>query len=231
MKHLSINLVGTLNSLAQSKNTNWYVRQQAILTLGWFSLSREIRQLSAILFTEWDEEVRRAILPVLCLLPPSEENLLVSRASRDESPKVSRMANFLLTLRDDATLAQASLKQFIKPNEIFFCDNFWKLYQIKRNPERNTRDMLERIRNKSSVELPGRFARGHLRNCLIQSRRPYNRHNSRHTYVPPPRDQPPMSNDLRSVRTVSHIISFNLSKLSQRSRLPFAFQLILMPIN
>ena len=109
------------------------------MTLGWLRLPGEVRQLARILFTDWDEEVRRAILTVMCLLPARDEDKLLRRASRDEAPKVSRMANYLLELRENATLALATLKQFTQPNEVFFCDNFWKLYQIKRNRDRNTR--------------------------------------------------------------------------------------------
>jgi len=163
LKHLPDLVRRTLSSLAQSKNSNWYVRQQAVLALGWLRLSREARQLARVLFTEWDEEVRRAILTVVFLLPSAEENALLRQASRDEAPKVSRMANYLLTLREDSTLALATLKQFTKPNEIFFCDNFWKLYQIKRNIDRNTQLSLARVLASTSIQLMGKFVRQHLR--------------------------------------------------------------------
>jgi len=163
MKHLPSLAQRNLNSLAQSKNSNWFVRQQAVLSLGWLRLSGEVRQLCRILFSEWDEEVRRAILTVMFLLPRSEEDVLLRGASRDEAPKVSRMANYLLALREDATLALATLKQFTKPNEAFFCDNFWKLYQIKRNTDQNTQLALQRILGKTSADLVGQFVRKHLR--------------------------------------------------------------------
>ena len=163
MKHLPGLAQRTLNSLAQSKNSNWYVRQQAVLALGWLRLPGEIRQLGRILFSDWDEEVRRAILTVTFLLPDTEGDVLVRRASRDEAPKVSRMANYLLALRENATLALAALKQFTEPNEIFFCDNFWKLYQIKRNTDHNTQLAFQRVLDKTSTVLLGKFAKQHLR--------------------------------------------------------------------
>jgi hypothetical protein len=163
LKHLPDLGRKTLNSLAQSKNSNWYVRQQSVLALGWLRLFVEVRNLARILFTEWDEEVRRAILTVMFLLPATEEDALLRKASRDEAPKVSRMANYLLALREDVTLALATLKQFTEPNEIFFCDNFWKLYQIKRNANRNAHITLQRVLAKTSVHLVGKFARQHLR--------------------------------------------------------------------
>ena len=163
LKHLPDLVRRTLNSLAQGKNSNWYVRQQAVLALGWLRLSGEVRHLARILFTEWDEEVRRSILTVMFLLPAAEEDALLRRASRDEAQKVSRMANYLLALREDATLALATLKQFTQPNEIFFCDNFWKLYQIKRNTDHNTQLALQRTLGTTSAELRGKFARLHLR--------------------------------------------------------------------
>ena len=163
MKHLPGIAARTLNSIAQSKSTNWYVRQQAVLTMGWFRLPRQITLLSRILFTEWDEEVRRAILTAIFMLSTRDENLLLRRATRDEAPKVSRMANYLLALREDAALAQASLKQFGQPNEIFFCDNFWKLYQIKRNSDTGTQNAFHRVLAKTTKELPSGPARKHLR--------------------------------------------------------------------
>lgn len=162
MKHLPSEAVRTINSLAQSKNSNWYVRQQAILALGWLHCGAEVKRLTLILFTEWDEEVRRAILPAVFLLPMKEEDALLRRASRDETSKVSRMANYLLELRENATLALATLKQFAQPNEAFFCDNFWKLYQIKRNNDHNTQSKLQSVLSKAA-SLPGQFSRWHLR--------------------------------------------------------------------
>jgi len=163
LKHLPELARRTLNSLAQSKNSNWYVRQQAVLALGWLRLTVEVRHLARILFTEWDEEVRRAILTVIFVLPAGDEDALLRKASRDEALKVSRMANYLLALRENATLALATLKQFTEPNEIFFSDNFWKLYQIKCNTERNVRTALRRILTKTSTKLSGKFARQHIR--------------------------------------------------------------------
>jgi hypothetical protein len=163
MNHLPDLARRTLNSLAQSKSSNWYVRQQAVLALGWLGLSGEVRQLARILFTEWDEEVRRAILTVIFLLPSTEEDELLKQASRDETLKVSRMANYLLALRENPTLALATLKQFTKPNVVFFCDNFWKLYQIRRNTDKNTQSVLKRTLVDTSAELAGKFPRRHLR--------------------------------------------------------------------
>jgi hypothetical protein len=68
-----------------------------------------------------------------------------------------------LALREDATLALATLKQFTQPNEIFFCGNFWKLYQIKRNPDHNTQLALQRVLGTTSAELRGKFVGLHLR--------------------------------------------------------------------
>jgi hypothetical protein len=123
----------------------------------------EVRHLGRVLFTEWDEEVRRAILTVIFLLGPAEENSLLRMASRDQALKVSRMANYLLTLRENAALALASLKQFNQPNEVFFSDNFWKLYQIRCNPDRNTQDKLRQVLAKTATKLSGSFVRQHLR--------------------------------------------------------------------
>jgi hypothetical protein len=163
LRHLPREAARTLNSLAQSKNSNWYVRQQAVLALGWLRLRVEVRQLARILFSEWDEEVRRAILTVMFVLPTQEEDVLLRQASRDETLKVSRMANYLLALREDPTLALPTLKQFTQPNEVFFCDNYWKLYQIKRNIDHNTQLALQRVLAKTSSELVGKFVRQHLR--------------------------------------------------------------------
>jgi hypothetical protein len=162
LKHFPQRLDRTLESLAQSKSANWYVRQQAVLTIGWLRLINETRHLGQILFSEWDEEVRRAILPILFLLPKADEDSLLLRASRDEAIKVSRMANYLLALRERPDLALATLKQFTQPNEIFFADNFWKLYQVRHNPNANTKAKLQGILTKT-FELVGRFAREHLK--------------------------------------------------------------------
>ena len=152
-----------LRTMAHSKTTNWYVRQQAILTIGWFRMIPEARSLSRILDTEWDDEVRRGILTILFLLSRDEERELLSRASRDLSPKVSRMANYLLQLRADRSLAEMSLRQFKEPNDIFFCDSFWRLYQIRWNEQQRVREMASGVLTKSREHLRGRFAKIHAR--------------------------------------------------------------------
>lgn len=163
LRHFPRGIERTLESLAQSKSANWYVRQQAVLTIGWLQLTTEVRHLADIVFSEWDEEVRRAILPVLFLLPKREEDKILQQASRDEAVKVSRMANYLLALRDNPGLALPALKQFTEPNEVFFSENFWKLYQIRHNADRNTRAKLDRVIEQTARELSGRFARAHIR--------------------------------------------------------------------
>jgi len=70
MKHLNEKLVGTLNSLAQKQEHELVRAAAGHPHPQVFNLVREIRRLGTILSTEWDEEVRRAILPRLCLLPP-----------------------------------------------------------------------------------------------------------------------------------------------------------------
>jgi len=166
LKHFPRGIQRTLESLAQSKSANWYVRQQAILTIGWLRLISEARRLARILFSEWDEEVRRAILPTLFLLPRVEEDGLLHQACRDEAIKVSRMANYLLALREDSNLALATLKQFTQPNEIFFSENFWKLYQIKHNPDANTKTKLQATLAKAALGLAGKYNRQHVRSLL-----------------------------------------------------------------
>lgn len=165
MRYLPPPAAGLLRSIAQSKSANWFVRQQAILTIGWFCLFTEVRALGRLLATEWDDEVRRAIITVLFLLPPAEENQLLRRSSRDLSVKVSRMSNYALRLRTDAQFAQASMKQFKQPNEVFFTDCFWRLYHIRWNKDRNTRRMLDKILDDSFGELSGTRLRLHLQNC------------------------------------------------------------------
>lgn len=163
VRHFPRGLDRTLESLAQSKSANWYVRQQAILTIGWLRLTNEARHLARILFSEWDEEVRRAILPILFLLPTAEENELLHQASRDEAIKVSRMANYLLALREGPTLAIPALKQFTQPNEAFFSDNYWKLYQIRHNPDANTRGKLQAVITRTALDLTGKYNKQHVR--------------------------------------------------------------------
>ena len=163
MKHFPRDLQRTLDSLAQSKSANWYVRQQAVLTIGWLRLTNEVRHLSRILFSEWDEEVRRAILPTLFLLPREEEDGLLHQACRDEAIKVSRMANYLLALRENPNLALATLKQFTQPNDIFFSENFWKLYQIRHNADANTRVKLQATLAKTALDLAGKYNRQHIK--------------------------------------------------------------------
>lgn len=165
MRHLHPSAAGVLRSIAHSKKANWFVRQQAILTIGWFRLASEARALARLLTTEWDDEVRRAIVTTLFLLPSNEEIQLLRRSSRDLALKVSRMSNYILRLRTDAALAQASLKQFKAPNQVFFADCFWRLYQIRWNKDRNTRKMLQKILDDSSKELQGKYVRLHIRNC------------------------------------------------------------------
>jgi hypothetical protein len=165
MGHVPSNAAGVFRSLAHSKNANWFVRQQAILTIGWIQLASEARRLAHLLTTEWDDEVRRAIVAILFLLPSKEENLLLRRSSRDLAVKVSRMSNYILRLRTDAPLAQASLKQFKEPNEVFFADCFWRLYQVRWNKDHNTRKMLQKVLDDSLQKLPGRYIRLHIRNC------------------------------------------------------------------
>lgn len=162
MRHLPPEIPSRLNSLAQAKGSNWYVRQQAILTISWLRLISETRQLCALISTEWDDEVRRAIVAIAFLLGTPREDELLKRASRDQSAKVSRMANYLLELRDNSELAKATLKQFRQPDEVFFCDNFWKLYQIRWNDEPNTANMFQRILERSQSRLRGRFVREHI---------------------------------------------------------------------
>lgn len=162
LKHLPKGLHRTLESLAQSKSENWYVRQQAVLTIGWLRLTNESRHLARVLFSEWEEEVRRAILTILFLLPKADEDKLLHQAARDEAIKVSRMANYLLALRSDVTLALAALKQFTQPNEIFFSENFWKLYQISLNPDANTQTKLGTVLTNSASDLVGKYNKQHL---------------------------------------------------------------------
>jgi hypothetical protein len=145
MRYLPPEAPALFRSIAYSQSTNWFVRQRAILTIGWFCLSSEARVLGRVLSTEWDDEVRRAIVTVVFLLSPDEERQLLRRSSRDLATKVSRMSNYALRLRSDAQFAQASLKQFKQPNEVFFTDCFWRLYQIRWNKDNNTRHMLNRI--------------------------------------------------------------------------------------
>ena len=162
MKWLPNNLRARLIALCQSRTTNWYVRQQAILNISWFCLDAEAKTLGEMLDSEWDDEVRRAILTTLFLLPHDEERAIIRRASRDLSPKVSRMANFLLRLRRDSSLAQQTLKQFYGPNEVFFCDNFWKLHQIRWVRDKDTLKVCSRVMKRSLGVLTGPFARKHL---------------------------------------------------------------------
>jgi Reverse transcriptase (RNA-dependent DNA polymerase) len=163
MNYLPPDAKTTLRFLSQSKALNWYVRQQAVLTIGWFCLTTEAYRLSGILDTEWDDEVRRAILTILFLLPHEEERKAIRRAARDLSPKVSRMANFLLQLRRDTSIARPMLKQFYGPNEVFFGDNFWKLYQVRWVRDETTRAMAARSIERSLPILTGHFAKIHLR--------------------------------------------------------------------
>jgi hypothetical protein len=102
----------------------------------------------------------------LFLLPKVEEDGLLHQACRDEAIKVSRMANYLLALREDANLALATLKQFTQPNEIFFSENFWKLYQIRHNPDANTRAKLQATLSKTALDLAGKYSREHIRSLL-----------------------------------------------------------------
>ena len=156
---------GLFRSIAHSKNANWFVRQQAILTIGWFCLASEARALGRLLATEWDDEVRRAIIAVLFLLSPMEEKQVLRRSSRDLAVKVSRMSNYALRLRSDAQFAQAAMKQFKQPNEVFFADCFWRLYQIRWNKDHNTKRMLNRILDDGIHELSSKYAKSHLRSC------------------------------------------------------------------
>lgn len=165
MRHLPPGATALFRSIAYSKSANWFIRQQAILTIGWFCLSSEAGTLGRLISTEWDDEVRRAIITVAFLLPQREENQLLRRSSRDLCIKVSRMSNYALRLRTDAHFAQASMKQFKQPNEVFFADCFWRLYQVRWNRENNTRRMLDRTIDISLRELPGKYAKLHLRNC------------------------------------------------------------------
>jgi hypothetical protein len=121
--------------IARSKKRNWYVRQQAISCIGWFQLRAEARTLVASFDGEWDDEVRRSILPLSYLLDPAFENAWLGDLARDESPRVARMANFLLALRTDRDLAAQHLRRFLSPDEVFLVDNAWRLYQIRQNPE------------------------------------------------------------------------------------------------
>jgi hypothetical protein len=163
MRSLPIEAVNVLRFLSQSKTANWYVRQQAILTIGWFCLSSEARALSQKLNTEWDDEVRRAILTILFLLPHDDERKLLRQASRELSPKVSRMANFLLELRRNPVLAQQMLKQFYGPNDVFFADNFWKLYQLRWVRDTNTKQAADRVLTRSKATLTSNYQRRHLK--------------------------------------------------------------------
>lgn len=164
MRYLPPGALALFRSIAHSKSANWFVRQQAILTIAWFRLSTEARALGRLLSTEWDDEVRRAIVTVLFLLPPIEEKQLLRRSSRDLAVKVSRMSNYALRLRSDAQFGRASLKQFKQPNEVFFADCFWRLYQVRWNKDKNTRRMLDRIVDESLGVL-SKYAKIHLRNC------------------------------------------------------------------
>ncbi len=165
MRHIPAGGAGVFRSIAHSKNANWFVRQQAILTIGWFRLASEARALARLLATEWDDEVRRAIVAILFLLAPKEESQLLRRSSRDLAVKVSRMSNYILRLRTDAALAQSSLRQFKEPNEVFFADCFWRLYQTKWNKDHNTSQMQQRILDDSLQKLHGKYVRLHIRNC------------------------------------------------------------------
>jgi hypothetical protein len=163
LRHLPPEARNLLSAIAQAKSSNWYVRQQAVLTLGWMGFRAEIRALTRVLFTEWEDEVRRAILTTLFLVSESDEKRLLIQASQDETLKVVRMANYLLALRRDANLALQALKQFRTPNEIFFSDNFWKLYQIRHNQDQNTRTAFVRVVSTTKAHLKGQFCRSHLR--------------------------------------------------------------------
>lgn len=165
MRYLPPEAPGVFRSVAHSKSANWFVRQQAVLTIAWFGLSPEARSLAKLLSTEWDDEVRRAIVTILFLLPQNDETQLLRRCSRDLAVKVSRMSNYAIRLRGDAQFAKSSLKQFKEPNEVFFTDCFWRLYQIRWNKESNTKRMLNRVVDKSLVRLSGKYARFHLQNC------------------------------------------------------------------
>jgi hypothetical protein len=166
MRSLPAPARNVLRFLSQSKNVNWYVRQQAILTIGWFSLAPEATALSKMLSTEWDDEVRRSILTILFLLPHDEERKLLRQSSRDLSPKVSRMGNFLRELRRNSTLAVQMLKQFYGPNEVFLADNFWKLYQLRWVREATTKQAANRVLLRSKSKLNSKIQQKHL-NALV----------------------------------------------------------------
>ena len=148
--------------MAHLKSENWYVRQQAILSIGWFHLAPEANGLLKVLFTEWDEEVRRSIA-TLSFMSPNTEVVVLEQVARDLSPKVSRMGNFLLRLREDHDLARFNLKKFREPNKVFFVDGYWRLYQIARNPDNGVQRQLADIITRTDSQPWGQFAKRHIR--------------------------------------------------------------------
>lgn len=88
--------VNLISSISRSRRCNWYVRQQAICGIGWFSLERSLRSLVLGFEHEWDDEVKRAIVAQSFLLDSAFEVAWLTELARTEPVSVSRMANFLL---------------------------------------------------------------------------------------------------------------------------------------
>jgi hypothetical protein len=124
-------LVALLHRYAQAKYENWYVRQQAILSSLYFLDQPKIDKAIDLLESDCHNEIKRACLACLCIVPRPQRDQMLLRNARKIEPKVSRFANFLLELGHKPELALHHLKKFSSYNESFWGDSFWRLAFIQ----------------------------------------------------------------------------------------------------
>lgn len=152
-----------LQKLAHSKRENWYVRQQAIVTLFFFYDEARLRGFVKLLRTEWDEEVKRACLICTAILPHDKRIAVLETCARSVEPKLSRMANFLLDLSTKPHLMAHHLRKFRLFNEIFWSESFWRIAFMDMRSAPHLKTMFESVMTKTIANTKNQQIKRHVR--------------------------------------------------------------------
>jgi hypothetical protein len=160
--HLDSKKLDLLQKIAHTKKENWYVRQQAIVTLLHFFDDVRLKGFVRLLRTEWDEEVKRACLVCTAVLPRDKRTKILEAFARSVEPKLSRMANFLLDLSTKPALMDHHLRKFRVYNEMFWSESFWRLAFIDRHATSQLNTMYESVMKKTLTETKSKQVRKHV---------------------------------------------------------------------
>ncbi|MFQ5729772.1 MAG: hypothetical protein ACE5GN_05370 [Waddliaceae bacterium] len=110
MRNQSNGVISYFKKVYGLKKKHWYVRSQALLSLGQISLSEQfIRKLRKEFDVEKNIQVKRAMVSPLCQLKSEGLKDFVKKISFDPNHKIGRLGRMLLDLQTDSEAARKKL--------------------------------------------------------------------------------------------------------------------------